>query len=436
MSDMLPSQAITANQKRVIRRITDLHKKEYCLVGDGAYAKDLLVQLSKLEISPPTIWWVSSIQAGYPEIEQRIEREQGLIDLPIVVLGTGHFQLEMINRLATKTVVGAEFWDVMLYAPEHSLEMKLKPSDSKLLYIDLYASINRSAYLQHFFNALGKADTQVNIHHPLQSFSDCYLQSAKSVIIWNGSTPAFLPIIEKLKALNIEVTFAECGFFPQAQHFYFDRLGVNNNSQLYFDDLSWVSKQMLQDLELLRQQFLSSSRGGINIEQRFIFIPLQVPSDSNVLNHSKFTAGMQPFIDFIEAKYPKQNLVFKPHPKDRLAHTYRYTRGKLSSEDTLRLCAEADVVHGINSSVLYEAALLGTKVKVEGDCLLKKHIKQVDRLLAAMYYRQFVVTDVHFDLDKLKAFSFISPSLLSPNSKIQHLGSEQNNPVQQQEKVE
>ena len=104
---MLPSQAITANQKRVIRRITDLHKKEYCLVGDGAYAKDLLVQLSKLEISPPTIWWVSSIQAGYPEIEQRIEREQGLIDLPIVVLGTGHFQLEMINRLATKTVVGA-----------------------------------------------------------------------------------------------------------------------------------------------------------------------------------------------------------------------------------------------------------------------------------------------------------------------------------------
>ena len=75
-------------------------------------------------------------------------------------------------------------------------------------------------------------------------------------------------------------------------------------------------------------------------------------------------------------------------------------------------------------------------IRDRGDCLLKKHIKQVDRLLAAMYYRQFVVTDVHFDLDKLKAFSFISPSLLSPNSKIQHLGSEQNNPVQQQEKVE
>jgi hypothetical protein len=432
---MLASEAIAANQKRIIRKISELDKQEYCLVGDGAYAKGLLAQLSKLNLSLPTIWWVSNIQADYPHIEQQIEDQQSRIDLPIVVLGTGHFQLEMIHRLATKTEVSAEFWDMMLCAPAHSTQAELGINDDTLLYIDLYASINRPAYLQRFFAALEGAGTRVDVHHPLQRFNDDYLQSAKSVIIWNGSTSAFLPIIEKLKALKVEVTFAESGFFPQHRHFYFDRLGVNNSSQLYFDDLSWVNEQMLQNLKQLRQQLLSASQDGMNTQEHYIFVPLQVPSDSNVLNHSKFTKGMQPFIDFIEAQYPKQNLVFKPHPKDRLSHTYRYSHGKVSSEDTMRLCAHADIVHGINSSVLYEAALLGKKVRVEGDCLLKKHIMQVDRLLVAMCYRQFTVTDTYFDLGKLQAFSFISPSLLNKNNKKQHSVSEQNNDVQQQEKV-
>ncbi|QHJ13579.1 hypothetical protein FX988_03845 [Paraglaciecola mesophila] len=433
---MLASEAIAANQKRVIRKISELDMQNYCLVGDGAYAKDLLAQLSKLNISLPTIWWVSCIQTDYPHIEQHIEDPQSRIELPIVVLGTGHFQIEMIHRLAAKTEVDAEFWDMMLCAPEHASQADLRTSNNTLLYIDLYASINRPAYLQHFFSALEDSGTHVNIHHPLQNLSDSYLQSAKSVVVWNGSTSAFLPIIEKLKALKIAITFAECGFFPQHQYFYFDRLGVNNNSQLYFDDLSWVNEQMLQNLKQLRQQFLSASQDGVNTQRRYIFIPLQVPSDSNVLNHSKFTNGMQPFIDFIEAQYPQQNLVFKPHPKDRLSHTYRYYRGKVSSKDTIQLCAHADIVHGINSSVLYEAALLGKKVVVEGDCLLKKHISQVDRLLAAMCYRQFSVTDTYFDLGKLQAFSFISPSLLSKNNKKQGSVSEQNDDVQQQEKVE
>tara|TARA_R110000744_G_scaffold54584_3_gene115817 strand:- start:1207 stop:2472 length:1266 start_codon:yes stop_codon:yes gene_type:complete len=416
---MLASEAIAANQKRVIRKMSELDMQDYCLVGDGAYAKDLLAQISKLNISLPTIWWVSSIQADYPHIEQHIEDQQSLIELPIVVLGTGHFQLEMIHRLAPKTEVTATFWDVMLCASEHSSRAELRPSDNTLLYIDLYASINRPAYLQHFFSALEDSGTQVNIHHPLQNLSDSYLQSAKSVVVWNGSTSAFLPIIEKLKALKIVVTFAECGFFPQHQYFYFDRLGVNNNSQLYFDDLSWVNEPMMQDLKQRRKQFLLANQDNTRVGAGYIFIPLQVPSDSNVLNHSQFTQGMQPFIDFIEAQYSKQNLVFKPHPKDRLSHTYRYSHGKVSSEDTMQLCAHADIVHGINSSVLYEAALLGKKVIVEGDCLLKKHISQVDRLLAAMCYRQFTVTDTYFDLGKLQAFSFISPSLLSKNNKKQ-----------------
>ena len=74
---------------------------------------------------------------------------------------------------------------------------------------------------------------------------------------------------------------------------------------------------------------------------------------------------------------------------------------------TKSLIAEAKLVHGINSSVLYEAALIGKDIKVEGNCLLKTHQHQNDKLLAAMVARQFAVSDELFDSNKLRRFSHI-----------------------------
>lgn len=412
---MLTTQAINANNRRKIKHLTDLQGKDYCLVGDGAYANELLTQLSEQQVTLPTVWWVSCIQTGYPQIEQKVENALSVIKQQNVVLGTGHFQLDMIHRLQAKCSIQAEFWDLLLCAPQNNLATpSLQKTDNYLLYIDMYANLNKAAYLSHFFAALGNAGTQVKLHHPLEYLSDHYIESAKAVILWNGSTSAFLPLKQQCDDLNINVTFAECGFFPQHQHFYFDRCGVNNLSQLYFDNLDWVDENMLHTLAKVRQDQLSALEDNILEIEGYVFVPLQVPTDSNVLNHSTFTEGMQGFIDYIEAKYLHQKVVFKPHPKDRLSHSYTYSHGKVCTHDTQQLCAQAGLVHGINSSVLYEAALLGVPVRVEGDCLLKRHVKQIDKLLAAIYYRQFSVVDKSFNAVKLKQFSFIAPELVAP----------------------
>jgi hypothetical protein len=116
---------------------------------------------------------------------------------------------------------------------------------------------------------------------------------------------------------------------------------------------------------------------------------------------------MQEFIDYIEEIYPQEIIYFKPHPKDRLKSSYKFKRGLVVEGDLIKLIAEAKLVHGINSSVLYEAALIGKDIKVEGNCLLKTHQHQNDKLLAAMVARQFAVSDELFDSNKLRRFSHI-----------------------------
>ena len=137
----------------------------------------------------------------------------------------------------------------------------------------------------------------------------------------------------------------------------------------------------------------------------YIFVPLQIESDSNIQRHSRFSNGMQEFIDFIESYYKTEKIVFKAHPLDTKASSYRLRKGIWSSASSLDLIMHAKCVHGINSSVLSEAALYGVPVIAEGDCLLKAHDNQQEKLIAAIIARQFNTNETHFDAKKLSRFT-------------------------------
>jgi hypothetical protein len=410
---MLANEAIAANQKRVIRHMTELHETEYCLVGDGAYAKELLRQLTEQQLTLPKVWLVSSTQVGYPDIEQYIEAQHSVIEQQIIVLGTGHFQLEMIHRLKSKCTKESMFWDLMLCAPKDqpAIPSGSQKNDNYIIYIDMYANINEAAYLSQLFTALRTAGVKVKLHHPLDVLSDQYLSAAESVIVWNGSSSTFLPIMQRLEALNVPLTFAECGFFPQSQYFYFDQLGVNDQSQLKLDNLNWVTAEHINALETIRSLFFA----GVTPypDSGYIFVPLQVPNDSNILNNSSFTSGMQAFIDFIEKKYSSEKIIFKAHPKDRMKSTYSLKHGTFSEDNSRSLILSAKLVHGINSSVLYEAALAKKAVIAEGNCLLTSVTAPIESILAAMVARQHHIDQTFFDEQKLHRFSHFKESLVT-----------------------
>lgn len=399
---MLESSAITLNQRRKNCSLDDLRGKKYALVGDGDYAFDLLEVMRAHQATMPDKILVKNYQKRLSEFNQVLDDGTSPIEDDIILLGTGTFQLEMMERLVPRCPRTTCFYDFLLHKPATSQQSHAK---RYLIYIDLYSQINIPRYLSNFFRALSENGYRVDVYHPLQKLDDEYIGGSGGTIMWNGSMPVFLPIKEKLRHLGLPVTYMECGFFPQSEYFYLDKQGVNAQSQLMNDDLSWVSRKDIQALEKLREEYFN---GYLDIRKKdFVFVPLQVPSDSNVVNHSGYR-DMQSFINYIEDLYADEQVIFKPHPKDNMADSYSFRHGQVTKDDIKKLISQARLVHGINSSVLYEAALYGTEVIAEGNCLLNRHKAQIQHLLAAMAARQMSVNANKLDFGVINKFSYLN----------------------------
>lgn len=237
-------------------------------------------------------------------------------------------------------------------------------------------------------------------------FMHCYPEfiEADNLLIWGGVKSPYL-VLDDLKVSGHK-SYIEYGFFPQKNYYYFDKKGVNENCTLMTDNLDWVEHSHIAKLDEIKSDFLP---GFQRISEDYVLIPLQVPDDANVIYASRFQNGMQEFIDYICAYYPKgTQLLFKAHPKDHARKTYNYQGHACSDLPFTSLMQHAKLVHGITSSTLYEAALAGLPVISEGNSLLNKHSGQVAKLLAAMVDRQVHVqqSNLEYHLHRYSNFIF------------------------------
>ncbi|MFT6989268.1 MAG: hypothetical protein ACJASL_001237 [Paraglaciecola sp.] len=404
----------TERDKLEFRAVSQLGDIQYSIVGDGGYVVSLLALIHRTHGNMPKRIYVNKFNKDLPTELQVAEETLSTIQEEILVLGTSLFQLEMMTRIK-KIACGKPFFVDVLGAKgnEETIEYyqtKVPTNRQYLIFIAVNPIDNIRNYLENFFNQLDECGLEVVVRHPLQNITDQELLAADGVLIWNGSMSIHQPILQQITKLNVEVTFAECGFFPQSQYFYFDKLGVNDQSQLKIDDLSWVSTEQKTVLENVRRSFFLEV--SPYPDSGYIFVPLQVPNDSNILNNSSFTSGMQEFIDHVEEKYSDEKIIFKAHPKDRMRSTYRLKYGKFSEVDSRSLILSSKLVHGINSSVLYEAALAGKPVIAEGECLLNSSSHALDEILAAIIVRQLQVDGEFFDGNILRRFSHFKAHLI------------------------
>lgn len=142
------------------------------------------------------------------------------------------------------------------------------------------------------------------------------------LLVWNGDFDDELrgcqpELIKKIQTMGIKVVFAEHGWLPQKGTFTLDNKGTNGGSE-------HIPK------ESLGEEICESSVMALLDHYRqfvvdvpvsdYVFIPLQISSDTQIVKYSPHFKDMKRFVRFVVKRFPKSKKVFKVHPKDPDRH--------------------------------------------------------------------------------------------------------------------
>jgi capsular polysaccharide export protein len=178
------------------------------------------------------------------------------------------------------------------------------------------------------------------------------------------------------EALRRDTLVLENGFFPGTSQA--DTAGVNYDSTLPRDPAfyAWVSRLIAGERphELVSRPSKQKVVGLIEPPPRYIFVPMQVPSDMQILKHSPWILDMKHFYEVIyrlAERMPECSFVIKEHPSFPLSvqpHVQRHARIHFANHnETKALIEGADAVLTVNSTVGLEGLVLGKKVVTLGN---------------------------------------------------------------------
>lgn len=200
------------------------------------------------------------------------------------------------------------------------------------------------------------------------------------VVLWNGSKWHQGMIKQLAKAHRMETIFFENGGLPNTTTI--DCKGVNAENSVprtpeFYRSYQPVSNNSFSPdtkLEVREQKIQREEINVLGRGQRYIFVPFQVDSDTQILLHSPHIRNMKELWQLLDniTDNIQDDLVFvvKEHPSSINDYTALHNKNSkilFSTESTQKLIENAEQVWTINSSVGLEAILLGKPVVVLGD---------------------------------------------------------------------
>lgn len=204
------------------------------------------------------------------------------------------------------------------------------------------------------------------------------------IYMWNGEYDFLKSAKQKLSKMGAKTISVEVAWFPQSEFTYYDWRGTNGNCSLRFDSLDWLEQKDYDNLDILSESY----REGIKAtNEGYILVPLQLSRDTAIQKWSPLKR-MGDVIRMARKMFPNREILFRRHPKDKHNYSDLVDDITLGEKKPLKeLIMGADLVWGMNSTVLTEAALMGKEVKACGVSLL--HIGTCQRdALAALVARQ------------------------------------------------
>ena len=202
------------------------------------------------------------------------------------------------------------------------------------------------------------------------------------VVVWNGLMFRRSMFVAAAKSLGVKVCHMENGLLPNTT--VCDSLGVNARNSMPREPFFY--RECCRDLEsesgkekkvalVVRGAKVAKQSSGKPLPQRFLFVPFQVDTDSQLILFSPWVKTMKEFFALMREARQQCGLplVFKEHPSSSIS--YSALHGELDEGEgifaneypTQELIEKAEAVVTINSSVGIEALLLGKKVIVLGE---------------------------------------------------------------------
>jgi hypothetical protein len=212
------------------------------------------------------------------------------------------------------------------------------------------------------------------------------LKRAAFVVIWNGAQDNGRNAKALCEAMKIPYAFFEWGVAPQATTFLVDLDGFAGDSMLTHP-LGWVGDA---DLKAYREGVTElRTKYPLEPKKARVLVPLQIENDSQILYHCPYR-NMGEFVEHVAAMYPSHDIIVRPHPKSGSQRPWKSARATIEGKDVVKDFYEAarisEVVVGINSTSLVEAAMIGVPVVALGKCPLHvQPLRHRERLLAGYW---------------------------------------------------
>lgn len=190
------------------------------------------------------------------------------------------------------------------------------------------------------------------------------------LLIWNGSLMPASILKRAAEALGIQITYFEHGFFPGTVQI--DNKGINGFNSVPTTPEFYAKLDAQYDREFVSQLNVRAQKNTNTLAQRdipfesYIFVPMQVPSDMQILELSPWIQDMYHFYNTIRAVAdlnPNLNFVVKEHPSFKLSIQKKVKPHPqiafANAAVTETLIEKSDAVLTINSTVGIETISKG-----------------------------------------------------------------------------
>jgi len=212
------------------------------------------------------------------------------------------------------------------------------------------------------------------------------------LVVWGGFQLPVAAALIAARRIGIGTLFCENGYLPKT--IVMDSMGINAGNSLMGKTAEFyrgvtidnARRERLLDMPLVTRSLKSGSAASENITlpDRFIFLPLQVHDDSQILLYSPHFPDMPSVVRFCALGIGEYNrrhstnlrLVVKEHPSDH---------GRIDYSDTFRAFPDAVFTKLMNTQQIIEksAAVITVNSTVGIEAML--HLKPVITLGNAFY---------------------------------------------------